>query len=143
MPPLAQYLTYSAVEEGLIYHIQSLVDTIFIPKYDGVDDMTTTLQHLHMSDLLTHDDEGVDENGQNDIEYIRMLPGHSNEDFTLGGSANLQQRIRALLTNYVDIFSFNVKGNAMSVPWSSRLMQYDGKLTGFLLVIFLWKNMPL
>ena len=69
-----------------------------------------------MSDLLTHDEEGVDENGPNDIEYLRMLPGQTNDDFTIGGSANLQQRIRTLLTDYVDIFSFNVKGKAMSVP---------------------------
>ena len=45
------------------------------------------------------------------IEYIRMTPGQPDEDFTTGGSA-LQQRIRALLTNY---FSFNVKGKAVSV----------------------------
>ena len=32
--------------------------------------MTTTLQHLYMSDILTHDDEGVDENGPKDIEYF-------------------------------------------------------------------------
>jgi hypothetical protein len=37
-----------------------------------------------------HDDEGVDENGPNDIEYIRMLPGQPNEDFIIGGSAALQ-----------------------------------------------------
>ena len=45
-----------------------------------------------------------------------MLPGQPNEDFTIGGSVDLQQRICALLTNYEDIFSFNVKGKAMSVP---------------------------
>jgi hypothetical protein len=45
-----------------------------------------------------------------------MLPGQTNDDFTIGGSAHLQQRIRALLTEYADIFSFNVKGKAMSVP---------------------------
>ena len=45
-----------------------------------------------------------------------MLPGQTNDDFTIGGSAHLQQRIRALLTEYADIFSFNIKGKAMSVP---------------------------
>ena len=65
--------------------------------------MTTTLQHLHMSELLTHDDEGVDENGPNDIDYVRMLPGQTNDDFTIGGSVDLQQRIRTLLTEYADI----------------------------------------
>jgi hypothetical protein len=99
-----------------VYHIQSQADTSFLPKYDGVKDMTTTLQHLHMSDLLTHDDEGVDENGPNDIDYVRMLPGQTNDDFTIGGSAELQQRIRKILHEYEDIFSFNVKGKAMLVP---------------------------
>ena len=51
--------------------------------------MMTTLQHLHMSDLLTHEDEGVDENGPNDIEYLRILPGQTNEDFIVGNSAEL------------------------------------------------------
>ena len=114
IPPLA-HLTYDDVAEVLFYHIQSQADTTFILKYDGVDNMIT-LQHLHISDLLTHDGEGVDENGPNDIEYIRMLPGQPNNDFAIGGSAALQQRICALLTNYRDIFSCNVKGKAMSVP---------------------------
>jgi len=79
MSPLAQqHLTYSAVVEGLCYHTQSQAKTTFIPKYDGIDDLKT-LQHLHMIDLLTHD-EGVDGNGANDIEYIWMLPGQPNED---------------------------------------------------------------
>ena len=85
--------------EGLFYDIQSQAATTFLPKYDGVDEMTTTLQYLHMSDLLTHDDEGVDENGPNDIEYLRMLPGQTNDDFTIGGSAHLQQRIRHTYNN--------------------------------------------
>jgi hypothetical protein len=67
-------------------------------------------------DLLTHDDEVVDENGPNDIDYVRILPGKTNDDFTIGGYIDLQQRIRTLLTDYADIFSFNVKGKAISVP---------------------------
>jgi len=53
--------------------------------------MTTTLQHLHMSDFLTHD-EDIDENGPNYIEYLRMLPGQTNENFTIEDSAELQTR---------------------------------------------------
>ena len=56
-----------------------------------------------MSNLLTHDDEGVDENGPNDIEYIRMLPGQPNEDFTMGVPPPFNNEIRALLTNYADL----------------------------------------
>ena len=63
-PPIVQqYLTFVVEDEVLSYHIQSQSDTSFLPKFDGVEDMTTTLQHHHMSDLLMHDDEGVDENG--------------------------------------------------------------------------------
>ena len=102
-------------DEVLFYYIQSHADTSVLPKYDGVEDMTT-LQLLHMSDLLTHDDEGVDENGPNDIEYSRMSPGQTNDDFTIGDSSDHQQRIRTLLTEYADIFSFNVKAKVMSVP---------------------------
>ena len=75
-PPLApQHLTYGVEAEVLLYHIQSQADTSFLLKFNGVEDMTTTLQHLHMGDLLTHDDEGVEENGPYDIDYLRMLPG--------------------------------------------------------------------
>ena len=74
IPPIAQqHRAYGAAEGGLFFHIQSQADTTFLPKYDGADEMTTTLQHLRMSDLLTHDDEGVDENGPNDIDYVCYL----------------------------------------------------------------------
>ena len=52
----------------------------------------------------------------NDIDYVRMLPGQTNDDFTIGGSAELRKRIRKILNDYADIFSFIVKGKAMSVP---------------------------
>jgi len=45
-----------------------------------------------------------------------MSHGQTNDNFTVGGSTDLQHRIRALLTEYTDIFSFNVKGKAISVP---------------------------
>ena len=45
-----------------------------------------------------------------------MLPGQTNDDFTLAGSVDLQKRKRKILHDYKDIFSFNVKGKAMSVP---------------------------
>ena len=54
-----------------------------------------------------------------------MLPGQANEDFMIGGSTDLQQRIRAL-PEYTDILSFNAKGKAMSVPLP--LMKYLGRL---------------
>ena len=107
----------------MFYHIQSQADTTFLPKYEGLDDMTTTLQHLHMSDLLTHDDEGVDENGPNDIDYVRMLPGHTNDDFTIGGSAELQKRIRKIIHDYEDISALTLKARPCQFhQWNLRLM---------------------
>jgi len=64
-----QHLTYDAKEIVLFHRIQSQTGTTFSPKYDGVEEMTSTLQNLHMSNLLTHDDEGVDKNEPNDFEY--------------------------------------------------------------------------
>ena len=87
---------YGVEVEGLFYHIQSQADTTFSPKYDRFEDMTKTLQHLHRSDLLTHDDD----DGPNDIEYLRMLPGQTNEDFTIRGATELQHRICDLQTEY-------------------------------------------
>ena len=45
-PPLTEHLTYGA---EAVYHIQSQANMTSLPKYDGVEDMTTTLQHLHMT----------------------------------------------------------------------------------------------
>ena len=39
--------------------------------------MTTMLQHLNMSDLLTHENYGVDDNEPNDIEFMDVT--QSNE----------------------------------------------------------------
>jgi len=59
----------------------------------------------------------VDPDGPNDIDVSRMLTGGGkNNDFTIGGSPELQLRIRDILHDFRDIFSYNVKGKAMAVP---------------------------
>ena len=79
--------------------------------------MTATLQHLHTSELLHHDEDAVDSDGLNDIDVSRMLTGGSNNnDFTIGGSPEIQIRIRDILNEFWNIFSHNVKGKAMAVP---------------------------
>jgi hypothetical protein len=42
--------------------------------------------------------------------------GQTNNDFTIGGFPEFQHQIPNLLTDYDDIFCFNVKGKAMAVP---------------------------
>ena len=42
--------------------------------------------------------------------------GTANNDYTIGGNPEFQKQIRQLLNEYDDIFSYNVKGKAMSVP---------------------------
>ena len=70
-----------------------------------------------MSDLLQHDEDAVDPDGPNDIDVSRMIPnGTANNDYTIGGHPEFQKQIRQLLQEYDDIFSYNVKGKAMSVP---------------------------
>ena len=73
-----------------------------------------TLQHLHMSELLHHDEDAVDPDGSNDIDVSRMITGGgNNHDFTIRGFPSLQLSI---LHEFNDIFSYNVIGKAMAVP---------------------------
>ena len=80
--------------------------------------MISTLQHLHMSDLLHHDDDdAINPDGPNDIDVSRMVPnGTANNDYTIGGLPELQKQIRQLLHEYDDIYSDNVKGKGIFVP---------------------------
>ena len=71
-------------------YISSVADTTAVPAYDDIDAMTATLQHLHMSELLHHDEDAVDPDGPNDIDVSRMLTGGGkNNDFTIGGSPEI------------------------------------------------------
>ena len=66
---------------------------------------------------MIHDEDAVDPDGPNDIDVSRMLTGGgNNNDFTIGGSPEIQLRIRDILHEFRDIFSYNVKGKAMVVP---------------------------
>jgi hypothetical protein len=107
---------YSKEMQSLFYNISSAADTTYLPTYTTVDDMTQTIQNLHMSDLLEYDDDGSSTDGPNDIDVTRMLPGAANNDYDIGGSPFLQGQIKILMGEYNDIFSYNVKGKAMSVP---------------------------
>jgi len=80
-----------------------------------------------MSELLQHDDDAIDAERPNGIDISRMVTrGQNNNDFTIGGSPEFQQQIRNLLTEYHDIFSFNVKGKAMDVPPMHFSVHTDG-----------------
>ena len=66
--------------------LATLFDTTAVPAYDDID---ATLQHLHMSELLHHDEDTVDPDGPNDIDVSRMLTGGGNHnDFTIEGSTH-------------------------------------------------------
>ena len=100
-----------------------------MPTYADVDTVSAILQHLHMSELLRHDVDDIffDMEGPNDIEISRMVPGgQPNNDFTIEGSPEFQQRIQKLLNEYDDIFSFIVKGKAMAVPPMHFTVDTDG-----------------
>jgi len=46
-----------------------------------------------------------------------MVPnGTANNDYTIGGNPEFHKQMRQLLNEYDNIFSYNVKGKAMSVP---------------------------
>ena len=69
-----------------------------------------------MSQILRIDDDGADEEGPNDIDISRMNGAARNDDYTIGGSTNLQQELHTLIKEYNDIFSYSVKGRSMDVP---------------------------
>ena len=55
-----------------------------------------------MRDMLGYDDDGVDEDGVNDIDITRMV--------------HLQQALHTVIREFSDIFRYSVKGKAMDVP---------------------------
>ena len=69
-----------------------------------------------MRDMLGYDDYDADEDGVNDIDITRMVHNDLNNDYQLGGSVQLQTALRALISEFSDIFSYSVKGKAMDVP---------------------------
>ena len=57
-----------------------------------------------------YDKDAVDPDGPNDIDVSRMLTGgYNNNDFTIGGAPEIQLRIRDILHEFSDIFSYNAK----------------------------------
>jgi hypothetical protein len=62
------------------------------------------------------DDDGADEEGPNDIDISRINGPPRNDDYTIGGSTNLQQELHSLIIEYDDIFWYSVKGRSMDVP---------------------------
>ena len=100
----------------LFHLIQQQADTTHVPRYQNEEDLTQTLQSLHLSEMLGYEDDGADAAGHNDIDISGMLPGHPLHDCQIGSEPSLQQPIRELLTDFQDIFSCNVKGKAMDVP---------------------------
>ena len=69
-----------------------------------------------MSQILGIDDYGADEEGPNDIDISRINGSTRNNDYTIGGSTNLQQELHSLIKEYDNIFSYSVKGRSMDVP---------------------------
>ena len=100
----------------LLHHITSIADTSHIPTFTSAEDMTQTLQHLHLGDMLEYEDDGSSADGPNDIDISNMRSNDNNMDYDLGGSSYLQQQLILLMQEYQDIFSYNVKGKAMQVP---------------------------
>jgi hypothetical protein len=116
-PCAPQHQTYTGQLAILFNHIRSEANTTAVLEYDDIDTMTTTLQHLHMSELLHHDEDAIDPDGPNDIDVSKMdTNGCTNNDFTIGGFPALQLRLREILHEFNNIFIYNVKEKAMAVP---------------------------
>jgi hypothetical protein len=116
LPTPVQHSHYVG-DMATLYHIlQDQADTSHIPAFHDAEDITQTIQALHMSDILGYEDDGSADNGPNDVDISRMRPDSLNDDFAIGGPPELQADIRLLLQEYNDIFSYSVKGKAMDVP---------------------------
>ena len=93
---------------------------------------------------MIHDEDAVDPDGLNDIDVSRMLRGgYNNNDFTIGGSPEIQLRIRGILHEFRDIFSYNVKGKAMDVPpmtFTVDKVNWEARQIGYLHDIFPLRN---
>ena len=75
--------------DTLFCHIEAEGDTTHIPTYTSVDDMTQTIQHLHLSDILDYDDDGASTDGPNDIDISCMTQDPALTDYDMGGSPYL------------------------------------------------------
>jgi len=81
-----------------------------------------------------------------------VMSGQPNNGFTIGGSPEFQQRIRKLLHEYDDMFSYNVKGKAMTVspitftvandwwetPWNRLSSHFGWKTNKNMLYLTKW-----
>jgi hypothetical protein len=93
-----------------------MADTTHNPTYTDPDLLAQAIQGLHISEMLGYDDDGADDQGVNDIDISLMTPEATYDDFHLGGSPELQSKLRSLIAEFPDIFSYSVKGKAMNVP---------------------------
>jgi len=75
------------------------------PKYENIDTMTATLHHLHMSELLHHDDDVIDPDVTN---------GLFNNDFTIGVPQHPTTHTENTSQNH-DIFLYIVRRKDMTV----------------------------
>ena len=84
--------------QTLFAEINSVTDNGATPTYTNTDDMIQVLQGLHISELLGFEDDGVDEEGPNDIANapLRAIQGDT-KDYTMGSSETLQASLGALI----------------------------------------------
>ena len=62
-----------------------------------------------MSQIQGIDEDGAEEEGSNDIDISRMNGTARNDDYTIGGSLALQEKLHARIKEYGDIFSHSLK----------------------------------
>jgi hypothetical protein len=114
--------------DPMVAELHAIADTTYLPTYTDPLQLAQAMHALHMSNMLGYD--GAENEGVNDIDTTLMAPNVPNADYTLGGTPTLQAKLRTLIQQYSDIFSYSVKGKAMDVPqWSLQLTTQSGKQT--------------
>ena len=80
--------------------VYSQTDTICLPTHTSVDNMTQTIQRLHLRDLLDYDEDVSSSDGPNDIDISRMLTGAVNHDYDICRSPYLQPQIKQIIHDH-------------------------------------------
>ena len=73
----------------------------------SVDDMTQTIQHLHLSDIVDYDD-GASTDGLNDIDISCIIQGHALIDFDMGVSLDYHICAERFNISCMNIATFSV-----------------------------------
>ena len=67
----------------LFAEINSITDDYDRPTYNDPGELIQALRRLHLRDTLDFKDDSADDDGQNDIDILRINDGIENKDYAM------------------------------------------------------------